>query len=109
MKAKIKATGEILEILDIGVSGKYFYLSNDKKYSRNELEFLSETIDRQQTRIQFVGQIASAIMGNYQFYAEGIAEECERSGKSRPEMVAQMSLEIADALIEGLEKGGQGE
>lgn len=58
----------------------------------------------QQVRIQFVGQIASAIMSNYGFYAQGIAEECKRSGKSRPEMVAQMSLEIADALIEELQK-----
>lgn len=62
--------------------------------------------DRQQVRIQFVGQIASAIMSNYEFYAQGIAEECKRSGISRPEMVAQMSIEIADALIERIEKGG---
>lgn len=55
-------------------------------------------------RIQFVGQIASAIISNYEFYAEGIAEECKRSGKSRPEMVAQMSVEIADALIAELQK-----
>ena len=54
---------------------------------------------QQHCRIQFVGQIASAIVSNYEFYAEGIAEECKRSGKSRPEMIAQMSLEIADALV----------
>lgn len=60
-----------------------------------------------QVRIQFVGQIASAIISNYEFYSQGITEECERSGKSRPEMIAQMSLEIADALIAELKKGGQ--
>ena len=59
----------------------------------------------QQVRIQFVGKIASAIISNYEFYAQGIAEECEKSGKSRPEMVAQMSLEIADALVAELKKG----
>lgn len=59
---------------------------------------------RQQVRIRFVGQIASAIIGNYEFYAPGIAEECMRSGKSRPEMIAQMSLEIADALIAELQR-----
>lgn len=62
---------------------------------------------KQQVRIQFVGQIASAIMSNYEFYAQGIAVECKRFGKSRPEMAAQMSLEIADALIEELKKGGE--
>lgn len=45
-------------------------------------------------------------MSNYEFYAQGIAEECKRSGKSRPEMVAQMSLDIADALIAELQKKG---
>ena len=64
---------------------------------------------RHQVRIQFVGQIASAIIGNYEFYSQGIAKECKRSGKSRPEMIAQMSLEITDALIEGLEKREQDE
>ena len=59
---------------------------------------------QQHYRIQFIGQIASAIVSNYEFYAEGIAEECKRSGKSRPEIIAQMSLEIADALIVELNK-----
>ena len=61
----------------------------------------------QQVRIQFVGQIASAIISNYEFYAQGIAEECKKSGKSRPEMVAQMSLEIVDALVAELQKKGE--
>ena len=62
-----------------------------------------------QARIQFVGQIASAIISNYEFYAQGIAEECKKSGKLTPEIVAQMSLEIADALIAELKKGGEDE
>lgn len=65
---------------------------------------LQPTIDWKHYRIQFVGQIASSIMSNYEFYAHAIGEECKKSGKSRPEMVAQMSLDIADALIAELQK-----
>lgn len=103
MKVKRRKNGEVI---DVEVHGDTFIDEQGRCFYYDEVDIIDEP-DRQQTRIQFVGQIASAIMGNYQFYAEGIAEECERSGKSRPEMVAQMSLEIADALIEGLEKGGE--
>lgn len=58
----------------------------------------------QKVHIQFVGQIASAIISNYEFYAQAIEEECKNFGKSRPEMVAQMSIEIADALVEELKR-----
>lgn len=63
-----------------------------------------DTTDWKQVRIQFAGQIASAIMSNYGFYAQSIAEECKRSRKLKTEMVALMSLEIADALIAELKK-----
>lgn len=106
MKARIKATGtgETYEI--VNVSGSDVLLSDGNMYDYSKLEYIDEP-DRRQVRIQFVGQIASAIMSNYEFYAQAIGEECIKSGKSRPEMVAQMSLEITDALIEGLEKGGE--
>lgn len=110
MKARIRATGDIYNVIDMNDYRNRFKLEDHNWYTMGEIELIEGSKpDRQQVRIQFVGQIASSIMGNYQFYAEGIAEECERSGKSRPEMVAQMSIEIADALIDGLEKGGQDE
>lgn len=70
-------------------------------------EMNKEREHQHQVRIQFVGQIASAIISNYEFYALGIAEECKKSGKLTPEIVAQMSIEIANALIDGLKKGGK--
>lgn len=105
MKAKIKATGEILEILDIGVSGKYFYLSNDKKYSRNELEFLSETIDWQHYRIQ------ASIAAMQAYISDGermalISKKFDYDDKRITEFIAEGAVMYADALIEKL-KGGQ--
>lgn len=105
MRARIRATGEILEILDIGVSGKYFYLSNDKKYSRNELEFLSETIDWQHYRIQasiaaMQGQLANQIL------TENMIESVVDVANF-PKVVANASVRIADALVAELKKGGE--
>lgn len=95
MKAKRLRDGKIVEVEKHGDAmidedGKVLYF--------DEICEVDEP-DLQQARIQFVGQIASAIMSNYEFYAQGIAEECKSSGRSRPEMIAQMSLEIADALV----------
>lgn len=109
MKARIKATGEIAKFsTGKNLQGETILLKvgTGSIFSLNEVEPIRD-IDWQQAYIQFVGQIASAIISNYEFYAQGIAKECKRSGKLKTEMVAQMSIEIADALIEGLEKGEQ--
>lgn len=110
MKARIRATGDIYNVIDMNDYRNRFKLEDHNWYPMGEIELIEgNKPDWQQTRIQFVGQIASAIISNYEFYAQGIAKECKRSGKLKTEMVAQMSIEIADALIEGLEKGGQDE
>lgn len=110
MKARIKATGEIAEFrTGKNLQGEIILLKvgTASLFPLNEVEPIPD-IDWQHYRIQFVGQIASSIMSNYEFYAHGIGEECKKSGKSRPEMVAQMSLDVADALIAELQKkGGQ--
>jgi hypothetical protein len=110
MKARIIATGNIYNVIDMNDYRNRFKLEDHNWYTMGEIELIEDNEpDRQKARIRFVGQIASAIMINYRFFAPGIAEECGKSGKSRPEMIAQMSIEIADALIEGLEKGEQDE
>ena len=110
MKARIRATGDIYNVIDMNDYRNRFKLEDHNWYTMGEIELIEgNEPDRQQTRIQFVGQIASGIMSNYEFYAHAIGEECKKSGKSRPEMVAQMSIEIADALIEALEEGEQDE
>lgn len=103
MKVKRRKNGEVI---DVEVHGDTFIDEQGRCFYYDEVDIIDEP-DRQQTRIQFVGQIASGIMSNYEFYAHAIVGECKKSGKSRPEIVAQMSIEIADALIEALEEGGE--
>ena len=106
MIARIKKTGKLIDVVPYGDEFAQLFPGGDfKVYAEDELDF-NVDVDWQQTRIQFIGQIASAIMSNYEFYAHAIGEECKKSRKSRPEMVAQMSLEIADALIAELQKKG---
>ena len=105
MRARIKATGEILEILDIGVSGKYFYLSNDKKYSRNELEFLSETIDWQHYRIQAAIAAMQGMLSSKETMMSITAKTKERN-ISVPKALAILAVVDADALIAELKEGG---
>jgi hypothetical protein len=108
MKAKIKATGEILEILDIGVSGKYFYLSNDKKYSRNELEFLSETIDWQHYRIQAsIAAMQGMVISDGYCSEEPVGPSYQiKRRKWPPARIAQEAVAYADFLIAELQKKG---
>ena len=110
MKAKIKATGEILEILDIGVSGKYFYLSNDKKYSRNELEFLSETIDWQHYRIQASIAAMQGMLANPKTFEQLEHDERYKDirGGDKLQIVVIASVMYGYTLVEELKKrGGQ--
>ena len=105
MKARIRATGNIYNVIDMNDYRNRIQLEDHNWYTMGEIELIEgNKPDWQQARIQFVGQIASAIISNYEFYAQAIAKECKRSGSLKSEMVAQMSLEIADALIEGLQK-----
>ena len=112
MKARIKATGEILEILDIGVSGKYFYLSNDKKYSRNELEFLSETIDWQHYRIQASIAAMQGMLANPKTFEQLEHDERYKDirGGDKLQIVVIASVMYGYTLVEELKKrGGQDE
>ena len=105
MKARIRATGDIYNVIGMNDYRNRIQLEDHNWYPMGEIELIEgNEPDWQQTRIQFVGQIASAILSNYEFYAQGIAEECKRSGKLKAEMVAQMSIELADALIAELQK-----
>ena len=97
MKAKIKSLGSVVDL------SEYVYDEDGNEYTWDEVELIDD--DKwQQVRIQFVGQISSSIMSDCEFYAQGIVDECKMSGKSYLEVISQMSLELADALIEELKK-----
>ena len=104
MKAKIKDTGEIVELNEQGISlfeyvrGIYKDV-NGNKYKVNELEFIEENpekgIDWEQVRIKAA---ISALQG----FASN-----PNSTSATDEELAKWSVSCADALIAELKKGGE--
>lgn len=90
MKARVKLTGEIVNIKDLYDDGTA--LVNDKYFKVSELDFFSETIDWEQRRYE----LAKAAM-------QGFCSNSHEQGMSNGSyMTAQRSLSYADALIKKL-------
>lgn len=90
MKARVKSTGEIVEIKNLYDDGTA--LVNDKYFKVSELDFFSETIDWEQRRYE----LAKAAM-------QGFCSNSHEQGMSNGSyMTAQRSLSYADALIKKL-------
>jgi hypothetical protein len=90
MKARVKLTGEIVNIKDLYDDGTA--LVNDKYFKVSELDFFSETIDWEQRRYE----LAKAAMQGF------CSNPHERVMGADSNMTAQMSLSFADALIKKL-------
>ena len=91
MKARIKSTGEIVEIKNLYDDGTA--LVNDKYFKVSELDFFSETIDWEQRRYE----LAKAAMQGF------CSNSYEQRGMSNGSyLTAQRSLSYADALIKKL-------
>jgi hypothetical protein len=90
MKARVKLTGEIVNIKDLYDDGTA--LVNDEYLKISELDFFSETIDWEQRRYE----LAKAAM-------QGFCSNSHEQGMSNGSyMTAQRSLSYADALIKKL-------
>lgn len=92
MKARVKATGEIVEIKDLYDDGTA--LVNDKYFKVSELDFFSETIDWEQRRYELAKDIIKAV----------IADDC--GGNS--DAIAKYAVNCADALIKRLKEVNNG-
>lgn len=88
MKARVKATGEIVEIKDLYDDGTA--LVNDKYFKVSELDFFSETIDWEQRRYELAKDIIKIVIAN----DYGVNSD----------VVAKYSLNCADALIKRLKE-----
>lgn len=88
MKARVKATGEIVEIKDLYDDGTA--LVNDKYFKVSELDFFSETIDWEQRRYELAKDIIKAV----------VADDC--GGNS--DALAKYAVNCADALIKRLKE-----
>ncbi len=88
MKARVKATGEIVEIKDLYDDGTA--LVNDKYFKVSELDFFSETIDWEQRRYELAKDIIKAVIAD------------DRGGNS--DTIAKYAVNCADALIKRLKE-----
>ena len=92
MKARVKLTGEIVNIKDLYDDGTA--LVNDKYLKISELDFFSETIDWEQRRYELAKDIIKVVIAN----DYGVNSE----------VVAKYSLNCADALIKRLKEENHG-
>lgn len=92
MKARVKSTGQIVEIKDLYDDGTA--LVNDKYFKVSELDFFSETIDWEQRRYELAKDIIKIVIAN----DNGVNSEA----------VAKYSLNCADALIKRLKEENHG-
>lgn len=92
MKARVKLTGEIVNIKDLYDDGTA--LVNDKYFKVSELDFFSETIDWEQRRYELAKDIIKAV----------IADDC--GGNS--DAIVKYAVNCADALIKRLKEVNNG-
>lgn len=85
MKARIKSTGEIVEIKDLYDDGTA--LVNDKYFKVSELDFFSKTIDWEQRRYEIAKECVAVLMRNIDITLED---------------AAKVSIKQADVLIKRL-------
>lgn len=88
MKARVKSTGEIVEIKNLYDDGTA--LVNDKYFKVSELDFFSETIDWEQRRYELAKDIIKAVIAD------------DRGGNS--DAIAKYAVNRADALIKRLKE-----
>lgn len=99
MKARIKATGAIVDVFYNAFSGLWTARENTNiKYLEDNLEFLEEKdIDWEERRYE----IAKAMMAAFERHNNNV------SGFKNQTQQAQYAIECADALIAELKKGGE--
>lgn len=88
MKARVKLTGEIVNIKDLYDDGTA--LVNDKYLKISELDFFSETIDWEQRRYELAKDIIKAVIAD------------DRGGYS--DAIAKYAVNCADTLIKRLKE-----
>lgn len=90
MKARVKSTGEIVEIKDLYDDGTALVHDEYFKYKVSELDFFSETTDWEQRRYELAKDIIKVV----------IADDC--GGNS--DAIAKYAVNCADALIKRLKE-----
>lgn len=105
MKARVKETGEIVEVKDLYDDGTALVKGRYLKVS--ELDFFEdfEAIDWEQRRYEIAKETVTAIMSNEDFYHQVLYEEAEHGQRQIQTNIARAAVIFADALIKELKKG----
>ena len=106
MKARVKATGEIVDIIRNSAFDKdVFYDSNGQKYNREELsfDFKEKSFPKDDdywTRLehQYAGMAMQGMLSNPEVDLDYKSDEC------MPQAVAATAYNIAHALVEKLKE-----
>ena len=101
---KVKATGEIVDVnINVAVAGNPLYTtSGGVTYLGDDIEPAEP--NWQQVRIDATIKIEGSILSNYDFFGQAIQTECNNTGKTRTQVIAQMAVELADDLVKELQK-----
>lgn len=105
MKARIKTTGEIVEVENLYDDGTA--LVKDRYFKVSELDFFEdfEAIDWEQRRYEIAREAVTAIMSNEEFYNQVLYEGAEHNQGQIQTSIASAAVVFADALIKELKKG----
>lgn len=102
MKARVKSTGEIVEVEDLYDDGTA--LVKDRYLKVSELDFFGdfETIDWEQRRYEIAKETVTAIMSNEDFYHQVLCEGADHGQRQIQTNIARAAVIFADALIKKL-------
>ena len=105
MKARIKATGEIVDFEDLYDDGTVLVKGIYLKVSELDLFEDFKAIDWEQRRYEIAKETVTAIMSNEDFYHQVLCEGAEHGQRQIQTNIARAAVIFADALIEELKKG----
>ena len=114
MKAKVKDTGEVVDVKfavhpNPAVDETYWWCKDKQEsYHKSELDFMESPIDWEQRRYEIAKDAMSGILGdeNNVEYACLAAEYSKNEKHTYPKAISRYAVACADALIEEL-KGGE--
>ena len=101
MKARVKATGEIVEVTRIIEKYINTYHPQSILFDKDELDFFEDTPDYwEKLKHQYAGMAMQSYINN-NVYMREIREMCKTPNEMR-ELVADLSVLLATALVEKL-------
>ena len=115
MKAKVKDTGEVVDVKfavhpNPAVYETYWWCKDkEESYHKSELDFMRSTIDWEQRRYEIAKEAMSGILSdeNSVGYASLAVEYSENEKHTYPKAISRYAAACADALIAELKGGAE--